>query len=473
MIGLGFIVEIFLCKPSPGGVASGLIPGRLSGDELYVAIGIIGATVMPHNLYLHSSLVQSRDVARRRETVAEACRSNLIDSAIALNGAFLVNAAILIVAAAAFWTHGIQVTELQQAPVLLEHVLGSRAARVIFAVALLCAGQSSTITGTLAGQITMEGFVNFHIRPWARRLITRLAAILPAVVVILMAGEASVYRLLIFSQVVLSLQLPFAVVPLVRFTGSRQKMGPFASRFWVHGLAWSVAAVLIGLNGKLLYEQIADWGARAGSNGWMVTAMVAPIAVALGGLLLWLIFRKEKPIEPILAVTPDEVVAGARAAKRQVRRIGAALEVKATDASIVAEAAALARTHEADLVLIHIVEGVGGQWYGPQTGDYESRNDEAYLQGVANSLKRELTPHGVSDVRAVLGFGDVPRQIMRIAVEQNLDLLVLGSHGHGGLEQLMYGRTIPTVRRALRIPVLVVRAEAAPASDSPQEPLTE
>ncbi len=188
-IGLCFLIEIFLCKPSIGGIARGFVPRTLSGMELYVAIGIIGATVMPHNLYLHSALVQSRDVTRSRQAVTDACKYNLIDSSIAMNGAFFVNAAILIVAAATFWANNKEVTEIQQAHALLEQTLGTQIAPIAFALALLCAGQSSTITGTLAGQITMEGFLHFRIRPWLRRLITRTMAIVPAVLVIFWAGE--------------------------------------------------------------------------------------------------------------------------------------------------------------------------------------------------------------------------------------------------------------------------------------------
>ncbi|MGA2034375.1 MAG: Nramp family divalent metal transporter, partial [Thermoguttaceae bacterium] len=228
-IGLCYVVEIFLCHPSVRAIAAGLVPHYLPPAELYVAIGIIGATVMPHNLYLHSALVQSRDVYRSREAVAEACKFNLIDSAIAMNCAFLVNAAILIVAAATFW-HRAEITEFQQAHAMLNNVLGTRIAPVAFALALICAGQSSTVTGTLAGQITMEGFLRFRIRPWLRRLITRAMAIVPAVAVIVSVGDEGAYKLLILSQVVLSLQLSFAVVPLIRFTGSKQKMGPFANR---------------------------------------------------------------------------------------------------------------------------------------------------------------------------------------------------------------------------------------------------
>ena len=235
-IGACFFIEIYLAKPDWGGIASGFVP-HLDSSALYVAIGIIGATVMPHNLYLHSSLVQSRAVSNTVTGKKEACKFNLIDSIVALNAAFLVNAAILIMAAADFHSRGILVTEIQQAHSLLDGVLGTHLAPIAFAIALLAAGQSSTITGTLAGQIIMEGFLNLRMRPWLRRIITRGIALVPAVIVIALAGDRGVYQLLILSQVVLSLQLPFATIPLIHFTSDSQKMGPFANRTWVKVVA--------------------------------------------------------------------------------------------------------------------------------------------------------------------------------------------------------------------------------------------
>ena len=281
IIGVCFIVEIFLSKPSAAGIVKGFIPTALSGEMLFVAIGILGATVMPHNLYLHSALVQSRDVAQSHEGIAEACKYNFIDSAVALNCAFFVNAAILIVSAATFWTRGIEVKEIQQAHALLHSLLGTRVAPFAFAIALICAGQSSTITGTLAGQITMEGFTHIRLRPWLRRLITRAIAIIPAVIVIAMSGEQGTYKLLILSQVILSLQLPFAVVPLVKFTSSRARMGKFVSPVFISVIAWLVAAVIIGLNGKLLFEAIMAWTQSAGRLGWLVLAIAVPLVLGL------------------------------------------------------------------------------------------------------------------------------------------------------------------------------------------------
>ena len=240
---------------------------------------------MPHNLYLHSALVQSRDVTRSRQAVTDACKYNLIDSSIAMNGAFFVNAAILIVAAATFWTQKEEVTEIQQAHALLEQTLGTQIAPIAFALALLCSGQSSTITGTLAGQITMEGFLHFRIRPWLRRLITRTMAIVPAVIVIMSAGEKGVYQLLILSQVILSLQLSFAVVPLVRFTGSKRRWGLSPIRWWLQILAWLVTAIIALLNGKLVYEAIVSWLESAGNWYWLIVLATVPVSLGLSALL--------------------------------------------------------------------------------------------------------------------------------------------------------------------------------------------
>lgn len=456
-IGACFLIEIFLCKPSVGGIVSGLVPGMLSGAELYVAIGILGATVMPHNLYLHSALVQSRDVTKSRLAVAEACRFNLVDSAIAMNAAFLVNAAILIVAAATFFQRGVVVTEIPQAAGLLENLLGSKIAPIAFALALLCAGQSSTITGTLAGQITMEGFLRFRMRPWLRRLITRTLAIAPAVFVIYHAGERGIYQLLILSQVILSLQLPFAVVPLVKFTSSSRKMGPFVSRWWVQGLAWMVAGVIIALNTKLVYEEISEWIATAGDYGPLVAAGVIPLAVGLAGLLAWMIVKREKVVSQSLAVSADEVVAGAAKLRKRFKRIGVALEARPSDSAMLAEAITLAKIHEAELVLMHVVDGVGGQWYGEQTGDEESREDQSYLESLAERLRQDLRGQGIPGVDAVLGYGDPSREIIKLAQRQGIDFVVLGGHGHRGLLDWLYGQTITGVRHGLRIPMLTVR----------------
>ena len=253
-----FAIEMWLSRPDLAAVTTGFVPrGGILRDSqmLYIAIGILGATVMPHNLYLHSSIVQTRKYADTTPSKAEAIRYSTIDSSVALMSALFINAAILVMAAAVFHGTGHQdVADIGDAYQLLSPLLGTTMASVLFAVALLCSGQNATLTGTLAGQIVMEGFINIRLRPWLRRLITRLIAIVPAIIVVAMYGERGTGPLIILSQVVLSLQLPFAVFPLVAFTSDPHKMGVFANPLWVKLLAWSVAVIIALLNVWLLYQ---------------------------------------------------------------------------------------------------------------------------------------------------------------------------------------------------------------------------
>ena len=262
-IGICFAVELAMARPAIAEVARGLVPTTeivTNPVMLYIAIGILGATVMPHNLYLHSSIVQTRRVAPDPASKREAIRFATLDSTVALLFAFFINAAILILAAATFHPSGHQdVADIGDAFYLLAPLLGTTAASTLFAVALLAAGQNSTITGTLAGQVVMEGFLDIRLPAWLRRLITRLIAIVPAVIVTALYGERGAAGLLILSQVILSLQLSFAVVPLVRFTGERRKMGEFANGRLLSAAAWSVAAVIVGLNGWLLVGTFREW----------------------------------------------------------------------------------------------------------------------------------------------------------------------------------------------------------------------
>jgi manganese transport protein len=256
-----FAVQIALADPDWGAVIRGFLPSRdlLSDhDMLYLALGILGATVMPHNLYLHSGLVQTRGYGASRAEKHEAITLATIDSTIALCFAFIINASILILAAATFHRAGrTNVAELDQAHSFLAPLLGSTLAPTLFAIALLCCGLNSTITATLSGQIVMEGFLNWRIAPWLRRLVTRAVAILPAVIVTLLAGEKATGQLLILSQVLLSLQLPFAVVPLVMFTASKAKMGPYVAPRWLTVLAAVTAALIIALNAKLVFGYVS------------------------------------------------------------------------------------------------------------------------------------------------------------------------------------------------------------------------
>jgi manganese transport protein len=260
VIGICFALELVMARPDWMGVAKGFVPNPQiiqNPEMLYIAIGILGATVMPHNLYLHSSIVQTRQFDQTPKGKREAIKFTTIDSTVALFFALLINASILILSAATFHRSGnVEVAGIEQAYHLLTPLLGTSIASVLFGVALLASGQNSTLTGTLAGQIVMEGFLNIRLAPWLRRLITRLIAIVPAVIVTALYGENGTMQLLILSQVILSLQLSFAVFPLVQFTSDKTKMGEFANPTWLKVVAWTIAFVIAGLNAYLLYTTL-------------------------------------------------------------------------------------------------------------------------------------------------------------------------------------------------------------------------
>jgi manganese transport protein len=454
IIGACFAVEMFLARPILTEIASGLIP-RLTNESLYVAIGILGATVMPHNLYLHSALVQTRSIGVSTDAKRSACRFNLIDSVVALNAALFVNAGILILAASTFFKRGIVVNEIQQAHLLLAPLLGTAAASVLFAVALLCAGQSSTITGTMAGQIVMEGFLNFRMRPWLRRLITRLVAIIPAVFVIVTAGEQGTYKLLILSQVILSMQLPFAVIPLIHFTSDRARMGEFANARWVKVLAWLAAAIIVGLNIKLAASTISSWIGSSGANQTILIALVVPLAVGIFLLLLWVALAPLLPAvlrrgAPVIRY-PENV--SANLDQPVYSRILVPLDHTHLDRAAISHAAAMAKSHAAKLFLLHVEEGVTSQVYGPLSSTAEVEEGRYYLHDILTALRND----GI-DAEVVVRHSDLPRvEIVKVAREIRPDLLIMAAHGHKGLKDLIFGTTINAVRHALKIPLLIVR----------------
>ncbi|HYP07643.1 MAG TPA: Nramp family divalent metal transporter [Bryobacteraceae bacterium] len=455
IIGACFAIEIFLAKPDLGEIVGGLVP-RLTGESLYVAIGILGATVMPHNLYLHSALVQTRRIGASEAEKRSACRFNLVDSVIALNGALFVNAAILILAATVFFKRGLVVTEIQQAHLLLAPLLGTTMAGVLFAVALLCAGQSSTLTGTMAGQIVMEGFLNFRMRPWLRRLITRMVAVVPAAITIVYTGENGAYRLLILSQVILSMQLPFAVIPLIQFTGDRKRMGAFANPGWVRLLAWTTALIIVGLNISLVISVVGEWVEAAGDYRGLVLLLVVPLLIGLLGLLAWVCLERFLPaslrkggksgIELPVGVATD--------LKAPVyQRILVPLDHTDRDRQAIAHAAALAKTHGAKLFLLHVEEGVTSQVYGHAASTAEVEAGLQYLNGIVEALRTQ----GV-EAEAVIRHSDTPRdEIVGLAKAIRPDLLVMGAHGHSGIKDLIFGATINAVRHEVEAPILVVR----------------
>jgi manganese transport protein len=458
VIGLCFVCEIYWSTPHWGEIARGFVPSIPEGS-LYIVMGIVGATVMPHNLYLHSALVQSRAYDTSPEGKRQACRFNLIDSAIALNIAFFVNAAILVVSAAAFYSKGIEVTELQQAHKLLSPMLGAPLAGAAFAVGLICSGQASTITGTLAGQIVMEGYLHFKIRPFLRRLLTRLLAIVPTVLTVLFAGDAGSYKLLILSQVVLSLQLSFAMIPLIHFTNDKKLMGEFVSGLGLKVLGWVVTVGIVGLNIKLVIDQIVDWLQSSPTPGW-IWATIVPTVCALGLFLLYIFVR------PFIQPPEEERLPRWRRLSHFIRaeedqldldvprykRIGVAVAHNDIDRKVLSHALPLARQHDAVMCLFHVVEGAGGLTFGPDAYDTEAREDEQYL----NQLGVSLGHRGV-EVEVFLGFGDVSKELIRMVQEQNIDILVMGGHGHRGISDILFGSTVSPVRHELEIPVIVVR----------------
>ena len=455
VIGACFCIEIFWAKPAVSELFTGLVP-RLDGDSLYVAIGILGATVMPHNLYLHSALVQTRHIGQSEEAKRTACRYNFIDSVVALNGALLVNAAILVMAAAVFFKRNIVVTEIQQAHLLLAPLLGTSAAGVLFAIALLASGQSSTLTGTMAGQIVMEGFLNFRMRPWLRRLLTRSLAVAPAAFTIWYAGDKATYQLLILSQVILSMQLPFAVIPLIHFTSDREHMGAFANKAWVRTLAWLTAAIIIALNVRLAGMAIAGWLAAAGPWKTAVWIAVVPISGGFALLLLWV------TMEPLMSRwtrkygrAPVELPApeGAEIAAPVYHRILVPLDHTTLDRLAVSHAAAMGKLYGARIYLLHVEEGVTSQVYGQESSTAEVELGGQYLARIAQSLRDQ----GVSVETAITHSLSPTKEILRYAKEINPDLVIMGAHGHGGLKDLIFGTTISPVRHHLDVPMLIVR----------------
>ena len=449
-IGGCFLIEVFLSKPDWGGIAGGFVPS-MDPSAVYIVIGIIGATVMPHNLYLHSSLVQSRAVSNTITGKREASRFNMLDSFVALNGAFFVNAAILIMAAANFHARGIEVTEIKQAHSMLDNILGHTVAPIAFAVALLAAGQSSTITGTLAGQIVMEGFLNLRMRPWLRRLITRSIALAPAVIAIYIWGESGTYRLLILSQVVLSLQLPFAVIPLIHFTSDAKKMGRFASPRWVRMLAWTIAAAIVVLNLKLVHATLSDWMESAPAWAWMFLAPVLSLCLfGLAYVTLRPILGKRHEWESGVQTLGHKVAGDIHPVA--IREIGVALEHAAGDAVIASAAVTMARSHKARLTLIHVVDTPGALVYGEESASRHDEEDKAYLEQLAREIEERELP-----VEIALRRGKPVDEIVRIVQEFGFDLLIMGSHGHRGLGDLIHGATVDHVRHAVDCAVMVVR----------------
>ncbi|HZU27080.1 MAG TPA: Nramp family divalent metal transporter [Bryobacteraceae bacterium] len=446
-----FLIEIWWARPDFAELGTGLIP-RLSGGSLYVAIAIIGATVMPHNMYLHSALVQTRRIGENDADKKAACRFNLIDSVVALNGALLVNAAILILAATVFFTRHIVVTEIQQAYLLLKPLMGSAVASVVFAIALLCSGQSSTLTGTMAGQVVMEGFLNFRMRPWLRRLVTRMMAVIPAALTIVWAGDSGTYQLLILSQIILNLQLPFAVIPLIHFTSDKRRMGAFANGGWVRAAAWTCAALILGLDIWLAAQTISGW--LSGPHRLVLEITLVPILGALLLLVFWILFE---PVLPrrfgFASVQLPPEAAPASLPLLTYRRILVPLDHTPLDRVAIRHASALARAHHATLYLLHVEEDVTSQMYGPEASTAEVKAGQSYLDQIAEALENQEIA-----TKSLVRYSNHPRdEIVRYAEELKPDLVVMGAHGHKAFKDIIFGTTINAVRHRISAPLLIVR----------------
>ena len=455
IIGVSFLFEMILAQPDAGSILKGLIPSVPTETALYIAIGIIGATVMPHNLYLHSSLVQTRKFDRSKVGIKQALKYNFIDSAIALNLAFFVNAAILILAAATFYKAGLfQVAEIQDAYQLLSPMLGSKWAPILFAVALIAAGQSSTITGTLAGQIIMEGYLNLRIQPWVRRIITRLIAIVPAVIVISIFGESVTGKMLIFSQVVLSLQLGFAIIPLIHFVSDAQKMNGFEISKTTQIVSWIVAFIIVSLNIKLVFNEIQGW-LIASENPIILWFTVVPLAVGFLFLLLYIIIKpfttKSKSGNAINHSPHNLKLNFSKSAAYSKKNIAISVDFSHADEAALNAAFELGGI-DATYTLIHIVETIGAILYGENISDHETTIDEKLLKEY-----QELLSAKGFNIETKLGFGQPNKTISEIVNTSNFDILVMGTHGHKGFKDILFGTTVDKLRHKISIPLFIVK----------------
>lgn len=450
-IGISFFVQLFIAQPNLSYAIKGFIPSSLSPEALYIAVGIIGATVMPHNLYLHSALVQTRKIDRNSKGIRKSIFYNFIDSAVALNAAFFVNASILILAATAFYSTGYtHVAKIEEAHSLLAPLLGSKLAPILFAIALIAAGQSSTVTGTLAGQIVMEGYLKIRLNPWIRRLLTRLVAIVPAVLVIGIMGEGRVDALLIFSQVILSLQLGFAVIPLIHFVSDKVTMGEYAIGWPIKILSWIVATILVYLNSHLVLDFATSFIQE--SQSLFLKIILISFIVFFAFLILFItvypLFRKRDQ-------TKDADFHGALieldlSQEAPVNRIAIAVDFSVADAKLIKTA--LQHAHQAtEFIFIHVVESATAKYLADASDDEETRKDQMRLAIYAQALEKK----GYKAITC-LGYHHRVKEIVRIVSISNAQLLVMGAHKHHGWKDYVFGETIESVRHKVDIPVLIV-----------------
>lgn len=452
LIGVSFLIELIIARPDIAEIATGLKPYIENSDALYIAIGIIGATVMPHNLYLHSSLVQTRQFKRTPADIKKAIRFNTVDSAIALNLALFVNASILILSAATFYKNGKHdVAEIQDAHQLLAPMLGSALAPVLFAVALIAAGQSSTITGTLAGQVVMEGYLNFRLQPWIRRLLTRLIAIIPAFITILVLGESATGKLLILSQVILSLQLGFAVIPLIHFVSDKSKMGDFVIPSWQKILSWVSALTIISLNAKVVYNEISDLIVNS-DHPILASFTVVPVSVFCFLMLIYILvipfIAREKEIGK--KEFHDSFQPLVFDFESGLSRIAVTVDFGTSDNKAINKAIQLGNRHST-LVLIHVLESTNAVVYGEDAYDLEREEDYQKLLQYQKQLEKQNIRTEIQ-----LGFGNPKYAIPDLILKNNCDTVVMGTHGHKTIKDIILGTTIESVRHAIKVPLVLV-----------------
>jgi len=456
VIGLAFFTELWFAGPDFKGIVNGLVPTIPNSDALYITIGIIGATVMPHNLYLHSALVQTRKVETGHNNMRQAIKINTWDSAIALNLAFFVNMGILVLAAAVFYKNALyNVADITDAHKLLAPLLGNKIAPTLFAIALIASGQSSTITGTLAGQIVMEGYLNLRLQLWLRRLITRLLAVLPAFFVIWKYGEHSAGGLLVLSQVILSLQLGFAVVPLIHFVSDRKKMHAFTIRNYTKVIGWLIAIVIIAFNIKLISDTYQDWFSGMDPSLWWLKILLLAVsgfaAIMLGYIgfepfiknrVRYYGLKKARQLQPI----PLGNLSGSG-----YHTIAITVDFSEMDNLAIRKAVAQGGKN-AEYVLIHVVETANALLSEEEVADMQTGVNLAHLRQYIESMEEQGYTASYK-----IGYGRRTKAVAKLVEESGAELLVMGAHGHRGLKDVIFGETINSVRHRISIPLLAVK----------------
>lgn len=452
VIFVSFFIELMFVKPSLIEIASGLKPTLPDDTALYIAIGIIGATVMPHNLYLHSALVQTRKIGDDEASIRKAIKYNFIDSAVALNLALFVNAAILILAGAAFFKNGMnEVNSIETAHKLLAPLVGQQLAPILFAVALIAAGQSSTVTGTLAGQIVMEGYLHIRFNPWLRRILTRSVAVIPALFTIWYAGADKMTDLLVFSQVLLSVQLSFAIIPLIYSVSNKKMMGKFAIKPWLIVISLIVTALILYLNIKLVLSFFLEF-LNSEHSLWLEVGLIIALILFFILLIITIVYPFLKKTTMSKNLNIHTLKENFEATKiEDYQRIALALDFSEKDNFVLSNALKQS-TPNTTFILIHVVESASAKMLGSYAADAETISDEEQLR-VYEKLLMDMD----KKVILRLGYRNRTDAIANICKEENADLLIMGAHGHSGLLDFIHGQTIDSVRHKINIPVLIVK----------------